>query len=61
MSDNELKQTVKLQEGKEVEQSVSYDPADKWVHLCHGDHEVSLSLENYHQLLKLAERVVPKE
>ncbi|WP_185274727.1 hypothetical protein [Chryseobacterium indologenes] len=56
----ELNQKVLLDHDseKEVEQFVSYDPVDKWICLTHDGNEISMSLENYFRLIKLAENVL---
>ena len=56
----ELSQIVKLDHDseKEVQQFVNFDPNDNWIVLTHDGNEISLSLENYFRLIKLAEDVL---
>lgn len=56
----ELSQKVQLDHDseKEVEQFVNYDPSDNWISLTHDGNTITLSLENWHKLKDLADKVI---
>ena len=43
---------------KKINQEVTYDPFGKWLVLGNDGNEISLSLENYHKLVQLADDVI---
>lgn len=58
MENIELKQMVRLDHDSEkmVEQSVTFDPNDDWVHLVHDSNEISLNRDNWENLKALADK-----
>lgn len=56
-------QQVLFEEGKEkmVEQTVSYDPNDKWVGVSHARHEMTMTLENWRRLNQMVEEVAAQQ
>ena len=63
LKSREKSQQVPFEEGseKQVEQSVSYDPNDKWVGVSHSGHEMTMTLENWRRLNQMVEEVVAQQ
>ena len=44
---------------REAEQTVHYTEEDNWVNIIHAGEELSMSLDNWNALLKLAKETIP--